>query len=128
VKNILEEMIEKSGLHFLRNAEFTEMTKGRYFQKEKRDIGSAFKQFYVILGANIESPVHNHKGADMLETHLLLYGSGKLVIYDKEGEVQEELELCRGEFHRIFSTKSETPNHKYVAGPDGSILLAFEMH
>jgi hypothetical protein len=58
----------------------------------------------------------------------LLYGSGEFIVFDKEGKVEEAPELCKGEFHRIFSTNSATPNHKYVAGPDGSILLAFEKH
>lgn len=123
--NILTEMIRKSGLNFLKSIEFEERSPGRFFQKEKIDLENGMKQFYVILGPNIESPIHNHKGEEMDETHLLLYGSGKFIIY---GDNERELELEIGKFHPIFSTQTSTPNHKYIAGSEGSICLALERH
>ena len=124
-KMIIDKIIKKSGLLFLKNIEFEEKTLGRYFQKNKIDIGNGLKYFYVLLGPNTESPVHNHKNEDMEETHLLLFGSGKFIIY---GEEEKEINLELGKFHRVFSTFDNAPNHKYIAGPEGSITLALEKH
>ena len=123
--DMIAEMIRKSGLDFLKNIEFEEMGKGRFFQKEKIYLGKGLRQFYVILGPNVESPIHNHQGENMDEIHLLLYGSGKFVIY---GDIERVIELEIGKFHPIFSTQTSTPNHKYIAGSDGSICLALERH
>ena len=83
-------------------------------------------QFFVVLEPNVESPVHNHKGQNMEETHLLLYGSGKFIVYDENNKPKREIVCEKGKLHEIFSTVTETPNHKYVAGPEGSIAMAFE--
>ena len=123
--SILTEIIEESKLDFLKNIEFEEKTPGRYFQKEKINLGNGYKQFYVVLGPNIESPIHNHKGENMVETHLLLYGSGKFIIYE---DSLRELKLKLGDFHEIFSTESTCPDHKYIAGSKGSVCLALEKH
>lgn len=125
----IAEMIGRSGLDFLKNIEFEEKSEGRFFQKEKIDLGNGLRHFYVILCPNVESPIHNHQGENMDETHLLLYGSGKFVIYGGGSSGgQSELELEIGKFHPIFSTQTSTPNHKYIAGPNGSICLALERH
>lgn len=124
--SVLEEMIAESGLEFLSRIDFEEPTPGRFFQKRKVNIGNGLVQFYVVLGPNIESPVHNHAGQNMTETHLLLHGSGEFVIYDQQGEPEREVELVRGIFHEKFSTATQTPDHKYIAGPQGSICLASE--
>ena len=118
-------IISRSKLGFLKKIEFTEITPGRFFQKTKIDLGNGWKQFFVILGPNIESPMHNHENQNMEETHMLLYGSGKFVIYDKDSK-QKELILSPGEFHEIFSTFNNSPNHKYIAGPKGSVTLTLE--
>lgn len=125
LSNMITQLIKKSGLTFLENLEFEEKNKGRFFQKDKIDLGNRLKYFYVILGPNVESPIHNHKGENVDETHLLLYGSGKFVIYD---DTERELKLEIGKFHPIFSTINSFPNHKYVAGSEGSIVLALERH
>jgi len=121
-------MIKKSGLDFLKDVEFERVTKGRFFEKEKTDMGNGLRQFFVILGPHIESPIHHHRGQGVAETHLLLYGSGTFIIYDKKGHVEREMKLERGIFHRIFSNAAFSPDHKYVAGPDGSIVLALEKY
>lgn len=121
--HLIKKIIKKSGLDFLEEVDFEEKSKGRFFQKEKTEMGN-LKFFYVILGPNVESPVHNHKGENMEEAHLLLYGSGKFIIYPEE----KELKLKKGKFHPIFSSKDHTPDHKYVAGPEGSVCLALEIH
>jgi hypothetical protein len=120
-------MIGASGLKFLEDVAFDERTPGRYFQREKTDVGHGFRQFYVILAPGVESPVHDHVGDTMTETHLLLYGGGKFILYDEEGGETETVPLEIGTFHPIFSTQEETPKHKYVADPElGSITLALE--
>ncbi|MEE9525437.1 MAG: hypothetical protein V3V78_02405 [Candidatus Woesearchaeota archaeon] len=123
--DMLIEMIAKSRLDFLKDIEFEEITSGRFFQKDKIDLGNGLKQFYVILGPNVESPIHNHKGENMDEKHLLLYGSGKFIIYEAN---EKELELEKGVFHPIFSTQTYSPDHKYIAGKEGSICLVLERH
>jgi len=124
----VKEIIAKPELSFLNGIEFEEKTPGRFFQKEKVDMGNGFKQFIVILGPNIESPIHNHTGQNMAETHLLLYGEGKFIIYNEDGSVNGVLNLKQGEFHETFSDEKVSPNHKYIAGPKGSITLALEKH
>jgi len=124
--NQLELLIAESGLDFLKEIEFIEKSPGRYFQKEKIGLENGMRQFYVILAPNAQSPIHNHIGENMDETHILIHGSGKFLIYDNEGNIKKELELKKGEFHPIFSTPSESPNHRYIAGPKGSITLALE--
>jgi len=126
MKTDISNIIQKSGLNFLKNIEFEEITKGRYFQKEKINLGNSLKQFYVILAPNIESPIHTHKGQNIEETHLLLYGSGKFIIYDLHNNPEHEIVLFKGQFHKIFSAPEFTPLHKYVAGSEGSITLALE--
>jgi hypothetical protein len=128
LKTFLESIIEKSGLDFLRRIEFEQVTPGRYFQKEKTDIGNGCKMFFVVLGPNVESPVHNHAGQNMEETHLLLYGSGKFILYVDKNRPLKKFVLEEGKFHKPFSTKSETPDHQYVAGSRGSITLAIESY
>ncbi len=123
--NILKKILSKAHLDFLQKIAFTEITPGRFFQKEKIDLGNGYKQFFVVLGPNVESPVHNHKGQNMEETHLLFYGSGKFIVY---GEEIEEVNLEMSKFHKIFNTKDKTPDHKYIAGPQGSITLALEKY
>lgn len=124
----LKDIIERSRIGFLTRVEFEKVSEGRYFQKEKIIMGSGFDQFYVILLPNAESPIHNHTEDRIEETHLLLYGSGKFEIYDDKGDVIRELELKRGEFHEVFSNRERHPNHKFIAGPEGSICLALERH
>jgi hypothetical protein len=126
--SVLSKMIEQSGLNFLNNIEFEEKSPGRFFQRKKIELGSGIKQFYVILGPYAESPVHNHSGENMDETHLLLCGSGKFIIYNEHGEIAEEMKLELGKFHKKFSTAISSPNHKYIAGPEGSICLASEKY
>lgn len=123
---MIEDIIKKSKLDFLNEIKFVEKTPGRFFQEQKTDIGNGWYQFYVILGPNIESPIHNHNGQNMEETHMLLWGSGKFIIYSPQKET--ELILRKNEFHKIFSTKNITPDHKYVAGQEGSVTLALEKH
>jgi len=124
---VLEEMIESSEMVFLRGLKFEEVSPGRHFS-QKIDLGNGWTQFYVVLGPNAESPVHNHAGENMEETHVLQYGAGSFFIYDGTGEISRVIILKKGEPHEIFSTPSETPNHKYVAGPKGSITIALEHH
>ena len=126
--SLAEELIKKSGLSFLKGIDFEEQTPGRFFQKEKLNLGQGFRQFYVILGPNIESPIHNHAGQNMSETHMLLYGEGKFIIYDDKGRENQQLVLDKGKFHQIFSTTTKSPDHKYIAGPEGSITLALEKY
>ena len=57
---LVSDMITESGLDFLNTVAFEQITKGRFFQREKIDLGHGRKQFYVILGPNIESPIHDH--------------------------------------------------------------------
>ncbi len=123
---MLEGFVNNLKLDFLQNIEFIEVTPGRFFQKEKIDLGNGYKQFFVVLGPNIESPIHNHKGQKMEETHLLLYGSGKFLIY--RGGGIEEIILEKGKFHKIFSDQANCPDHKYIAGKEGSITLALEKY
>ncbi|MCC6447446.1 MAG: hypothetical protein IT215_02020 [Chitinophagaceae bacterium] len=125
--NLLNKIIEDSKLNFLNNIEFIEKTPGRYFQKNKTLISDNEYQFYVVLGPNVESPIHNHVGQNMEETHKLLYGSGKFIIYRDNGKT-EQLELKLNEFHPIFSDMQNTPDHKYIAGPKGSVTLALEKY
>jgi hypothetical protein len=122
----LEEFIKKSGLLFLLEIEFSEKTEGRFFQKQKKELKDGGKCFYVVLLPNVESPVHNHAGQNMSETHQLLFGSGKFVVYDADGK--REIELERNIPHPVFSTPEHSPDHKYVAGPEGSIVLALEQY
>lgn len=122
----LQEIIRKSNLDFLKDINFAEITPGRFFQKEKIDLGGGLRQFIVVLAPGVESPVHNHAGQNMEETHMLLWGSGKFLIY--ENGVVKELILEKGKFHKIFTTPSYAPDHKYVAGPEGSITIALEKH
>ncbi|HLX55126.1 MAG TPA: hypothetical protein VKR58_14365, partial [Aquella sp.] len=107
--------------------DFEEKTPGRFFQKEKVELGEGFKQFIVIHCPSNESPIHNHQDDNMLETHLLIWGSGKFVIYDK-GKPIKELPLIKGKFHEIFSNIQNNPDHKYVTGAEGSVTLALEKH
>ena len=120
----LEDIINRFGRgEELSENDFEEITPGRWFEKKRR-VQEGVYEFFVVLGPNKESPVHNHKGEDMAETHQLREGSGKFEIYDKNGEITEVLELVQGVFHKIFSTADTTPDHKYIAGPMGSICLA----
>lgn len=121
---MLENILDKSGLDYLHKEDFEEKTPGRFFQKEKVDLGNGLKQFIVVLGPNIKSPIHNHQGENLTETHLLLWGSGRFIIYE-DGE-ESELILEKGKFHEIFTTPLKNPDHKYIAGPEGSITLALE--
>ena len=120
-----EEIINKSGLDFLRDINFVEKSEGRFFQKRKEDLGEGLKQFYVILLPRVESPVHDHKNENMMETHLLLYGSGRFVVY---GGNERILKLKKGKFHPVFTTPNFSPRHKYIAGQKGSICLVLEKH
>ena len=124
----IKEIIAKSRIDFLNSLYFEEKTPGRFFQKEKVDLGEGFKKFIVILGPNMESPIHDHIGQRMTETHLLLYGEGKFIIYNKDGSINREVHLKKDQFHEIFSTSENSPKHKYVAGHEGSITLALEKH
>jgi len=124
---LLESLIEKSGHLYLKKLEFNELTPGRFFSKRVIDFGNGWKHFFVVLGPNVESPIHNHSGQNMAETHYLIYGSGKFIVYG-DNKPKLEIVLQKGRLHEIFSTPHFTPNHKYVAGPEGSITMAFEKH
>lgn len=125
--SMLNEMIRKSGLRYLDGLTFEERSPGRYFQREKTDLGHGFRQMYVILAPGVESPIHDHRGEGMTETHLLLYGGGTFIMYDDEGNETGTVLLEIGTFHPVFSTPETTPRHKYVADPyQGSITLALE--
>jgi hypothetical protein len=123
--NDLQKMIGASGMSFLSNIEFEEKSPGRFFQKRKISLNDRSESFYVVLCPGVESPVHNHTGEELEETHVLLYGSGKFIIYNNEGS-ERELVLEKRVFHPIFSTAFYSPDHKYIAGSDGSICIAFE--
>ena len=121
----LEKIISESGLNFLKNIDFEEKTPGRFFQKEKIDLGNGWRQFYVILLPNVESPTHNHSKERFIETHLLLFGEGKFIIYKEHTKQEVNLEV--GKFHKVFSDLKNNPKHKYIAGKQGSITLALEI-
>jgi len=123
---LLDDMVRKSGLLFLEGIRFDEVSKGRFFSPME-DLGNGWRQFYVVLEPSVEGPIHNHAGQRMEETHLLLYGSGKFIVYDCDVP-KREIVLVLGRFHEVFSTATQTPDHKYVAGADGSITLALEKH
>lgn len=123
----MDEIIESSGLYFLKDIGFEERTENRFFQKYPLILNNEAR-FLVILGPSVESPVHNHAKENMTETHLLFYGSGRFEIYDDKGEVKRKVKLQRGRFHEPFSTPEHSPQHKYVAGPEGSICLALEVY
>jgi len=106
-------------------ATFRQVTPGRYFSERKHC--DSITEFYVVLEPNVKGPVHNHAGQNMEETHVLLYGAGRFVIY-KDGKPARELPLEIGVPHEIFSTPKETPDHQLVAGPEGAVLMAFEKH
>lgn len=126
---MLTEMIRKSGLRYLDGLTFEERTPGRYFQREKTDLGHGYRQMYVILAPGAESPIHDHRGEGMTETHLLLYGGGTFILYDEEGNETGAVPLGIGTFHPVFSAPDVTPRHKYVADLDyGSITLALECY
>ena len=121
----LEKIIDDSGFKFLKNITFEEVTPGRFFQKEKIDLGNGLRYFYVILMPNIESPIHDHSKEKIIETHQLLFGDGKFIIYENNNKQEINLELDN--FHKVFSNFENTPKHKYVAGKKGSITLAIEI-
>ena len=125
--DILRAMLEEPELSYLRDFEFQKMGEGRYFERN-REIHNRESEFFVVLGPNSESPIHNHKGGNFSETHILRYGSGKFFIYDSKGIVMEEMVLRYDEKHPIFSTPEYSPNHKFVAGPWGCVLHAFEVY
>jgi hypothetical protein len=104
---------------------FRQVTQGRYFSERKHCDNIA--EFYVVLEPNVKGPVHNHAGQNIEETHVLLYGSGKFIIY-RDGLPVRELPLEQGVPHEIFSTPKEAPDHQFVAGPEGAVLMAFEKH
>lgn len=123
--DMLETMLIEAGITFLGPSDFEERTPGRYFQKRQTDLGYGFRQFYVVLGPGVESPIHDHVGERLTETHLLLYGGGTFLLYDEDGKESGVMVLERGRFHPIFSTPDTTPRHKYVADPEmGSVTLA----
>jgi len=122
----LEKLIRRSGLDFLMNLQLSEKTPGRIFSEKFG--GGKIRFFYVVLLPGVESPIHNHAGENMDETHMLLHGSGRFYVYNQEGEMEQKINLRKGRFHGVFSTREFTPNHKYVAGPEGSVTLALERY
>ncbi|MEI6731773.1 MAG: hypothetical protein WCK90_03780 [archaeon] len=123
----LQKLITEAKMPYLANLQWNEETLGRHFS-EKRSPMKNIRTFWAALEPNVNSPIHNHRLDFMCETHILVHGSGKFIIYDPDGKSARNIQLIKGIPHEVFSNYIIHPDHQYIAGEEGSICLAFEYH